>query len=55
MRVLNVSYNRLLTDPEADVRRVSEFLSGKPAPERMLEVIDASLYRNRNTRGDWTA
>ncbi len=51
MRVLKVSYNRLLTDPESEVRKVSEFLDRRPAPDPMLAAIDTSLYRNRKPAG----
>lgn len=47
MRVLKVSYNRLLTDPKSEARKVWEFLDGRPAPDQMLAAIDTSLYRNR--------
>jgi hypothetical protein len=51
MRVLEVSYNRLLSDPEPEVGRVSEFLDGRPATRPMLEAIHSSLYRNRKSAG----
>jgi hypothetical protein len=47
LRVLKVSYNRLLSDPAPVVRTVSEFLDGRPSPDQMLKAIDTSLYRNR--------
>lgn len=47
MRVLKVSYNRLLSDPEPEVGRVLEFLDGRPARQPMLEAISLGLYRNR--------
>jgi len=51
MRVLRVSYNRLLTAPQLEIQRVSEFLEGRAAPEGMLEAVDPSLYRNRKETG----
>jgi hypothetical protein len=45
--LLNVSYNRLMNAPDVEIRRVAEFLDGVPRPERMLEAIYPSLYRNR--------
>jgi hypothetical protein len=47
LRVLDVSYNALLKDPEAEVRKVAEFLDGRVDPVRMQEAISTSLYRNR--------
>jgi hypothetical protein len=47
LRILKISYNRLLIDPEAHAQQVSEFLDGRPAPSKMLTAIDPSLYRNR--------
>jgi hypothetical protein len=49
MQILGVSYNRVLSDAEAEVRRVAEFLDGRPSTEQMLEAIDPDLYRNRRT------
>jgi hypothetical protein len=46
-RVLYVSYNQLLGDPEGETGKVAEFLDGRCNPERMLTAIDPSLYRNR--------
>jgi hypothetical protein len=47
MRVLTVSYNDVIDDPEAQIRRVVEFLDGAASAEGMLQAIDQSLYRNR--------
>ncbi len=49
MRTLSVSYNRVLSDAETEVRRVAEFLDGRPSTEQMLQAIDPALYRNRST------
>jgi hypothetical protein len=46
-RVLYLSYNQLLSDPESETNRVFEFLDGSSNVARMLEAIDPSLYRNR--------
>jgi hypothetical protein len=48
MRLLEVSYNDLLCDPEAEARRIAEFLDGRPAPSLMQQAIDPALHRNRN-------
>lgn len=49
MQILGVSYNRVLSDAETEVRRVAEFLDGRPSTEQMLQAIDPALYRNRST------
>jgi hypothetical protein len=46
-RVLEVEYNRLLTDPSEDLRRLSQFLNRPVDLEQMQAVIDTSLYRQR--------
>ena len=47
MKVLRISYNDLIADPRGHAERISEFLDRAVEPERMLEAIDPSLYRNR--------
>jgi hypothetical protein len=47
MRLLKVSYNRLVSDPELEIRRVAAFLDQKPSSKQMQRAIDTSLYRNR--------
>jgi|SRR6266496_1613520 len=47
MRVVTINYNRLLTDPESECKRVVDFLDGRPALDQMLSAVDRSLYRNR--------
>lgn len=54
MQVLSVSYNRVLSDAETEVRRVGEFLDGRPSTEQMLQAIDPALYRNRSTNESLT-
>lgn len=49
MLVLNVSYNRLMHDPQAEVHKVSQFLEGRAPVEPMLQAIDPELYRNRSS------
>lgn len=48
MQILGVSYNQMLSNSEEEVRRVAEFLDGRPAVDRMLQAIDPALYRNRS-------
>jgi hypothetical protein len=49
IQVLYVSYNDMLEDPAAQVAKVAEFLDAGLDPERMVAVIDPSLYRQRQT------
>jgi hypothetical protein len=46
-RVLDVDYNRMLADPRPAVRQVNQFLGGALDEQRMAEVVDPNLYRNR--------
>lgn len=48
MKVLRVSYNEMLRDPEHQARRVQEFLGGRADIARMIAAVDPDLYRNRN-------
>lgn len=45
---LQVDYNRLLKDPEPIVKQLASFLGGKVDLEKMAEVVDPKLYRQRN-------
>jgi hypothetical protein len=47
IRVVTVSYNSLLSDPDSQCRLVVDFLDGRPKMEQMLTAVDRSLYRNR--------
>jgi hypothetical protein len=44
---LYVSYNDLLADPEPHARRINEFLGGTLDLDAMVDVVDHSLYRQR--------
>ncbi|MFZ2486794.1 MAG: sulfotransferase [Anaerolineae bacterium] len=45
--VLYVDYNRMLADPLPFVRQINQFLGGQLDEQRMAEVVDPQLYRNR--------
>lgn len=47
MDVIYVSYNDLLADPDPQAQEVNEFLGGGLDVEKMVRVIDPSLYRQR--------
>ncbi len=46
-QVLYVDYNRMLADPLPFVRQVNQFLDNTLNEQRMAEVVDPALYRNR--------
>lgn len=47
IEMIEVSYNRMLSDPVPEVTNVNEFLDGDLNVAAMLEVVDPNLYRNR--------
>jgi hypothetical protein len=49
MQMLRVRYDELVQDPQAQARRVQEFLDGTPDADKMAKCVDRSLYRNRKT------
>ena len=49
LQVLQVNYNRLLSEPETEIQQVVQFLDSRPEPGQMLSAIDPSLYRNRRS------
>ena len=44
---LEVDYNRALADPQPTAERINEFLGGELDVEKMVGVVDPSLYRQR--------
>lgn len=47
LRTLMISYNRLLSDPGAEIPAIVNFLDDRPNAEQMLTAVDPGLYRNR--------
>lgn len=48
--VLLVSYNNILSNPEENINKIIDFLGmPKETIDKMMEVIDSRLYRNRRT------
>lgn len=45
--VLKVDYNELVTEPRSYASRVNTFLGGFLDVDKMLQVVDPQLYRNR--------
>lgn len=50
IRFIEVDYNRLLTEPEAQVEALRKFLGNELDAQAMLQVIDPGLYRNRSAK-----
>ena len=44
---LDLDYNAMVADPEPFIRQINQFLGGDLDEEKMLAVIDNSLYRQR--------
>lgn len=51
-QVLYVSYNAVLANPAENVSRINDFFGNTLNEAAMREVVDASLYRQRNPAGD---
>ena len=47
--VLYISYNEILQDPKSHAKTVNDFLGGILDPEKMAQVVENSLYRQRKT------
>jgi hypothetical protein len=47
IQVLYVHYSDILANPEREAQRLNQFLGGDLNVERMAEVVDPDLYRNR--------
>lgn len=45
--LLYVPYHEMVQDPQANIRMVNAFLDNSLDAGRMVEVVDAGLYRNR--------
>lgn len=46
-KILYVDYNEVMRDPRPAAEAVNEFLGGDLDTEAMVQVVDPSLYRNR--------
>lgn len=47
MEMIEVEYNRMVTNPLPYVRQINAFLGGWLDEEAMAQVVDPTLYRNR--------
>lgn len=48
IRSLDIDYNRLLENPEDDVRRITDFLDLSLNPNDLKSIIEPKLYRQRH-------
>lgn len=55
IKLLRVSYNDIVRRPLDESRRVAAFLNNQPDPLAMASAIDPSLYRNQNSRSEFSA
>lgn len=44
---LEIDYRQVLAQPRREAERINAFLGGKLAVDRMVAVVDETLYRNR--------
>ena len=49
MRILFVSYNQVILDPEPELNLINQFLGGNRDIKPMLQVVDKNLYRERRS------
>ena len=47
VKVLNVNYNTMLKNPEAELPEILAFFDGRLDREKMLQMVKPELYRNR--------
>ena len=52
MDVLYVSYNDIIESPRENTEIVNQFLGNRLDVERMVKIVDKSLYRNRTNPGN---
>jgi hypothetical protein len=49
--VLYVSYNEILKDPIEPTEKINQFLGNTLNVEKMVDVVDPNLYRQRRGQG----
>ena len=47
IRALDIHYRQILENPRTEAERINAFLGGKLDVDKMVEVVDPALYRNR--------
>jgi len=48
---IDIDYNQLLKTPGPEIERLNQFLGGSLDTEKMIEVVDPNLYRQRKQDG----
>jgi hypothetical protein len=48
VQVLYVSYNEMIADPIKEIERIGQFLGNELDTDKMISVIDRTLYRQRS-------
>jgi len=48
--VLYIHYSEMLADPLPDIERIAQFLGKELNVEKMANIVDPNLYRNRKTQ-----
>ncbi len=51
MKFLAVNYNMIINNPNELVASINNFLGNTLDTEKMIDVVDPNLYRNRQSRG----
>jgi len=46
---ININYNQVMENPRASLAQVNRFLDNELDVEKMVQVVDSSLYRQRST------
>jgi hypothetical protein len=44
---MEIHYSDLLADPSTQARKVNEFLDNRLDAQKMVQMVDSNLYRNR--------
>jgi len=52
MNVLYLEYNNLIENPRDNAEKISSFLNSKLDVDKMVDVVDKSLYRQRVSRSE---
>jgi hypothetical protein len=47
VRYMEIHYSDLLADPSTQARKVNEFLDNRLDAQKMVQMVDSNLYRNR--------
>ncbi len=48
IKVLSINYNTLIAMPEPEIKKITTFLNASLDKNKMINVINPELYRNRS-------